>query len=519
MYGIMRRHWRFGMTVRRSLLATIAVVLLAMADLNAQDVHDGLLLTVEAGQSRTLRLDRPSAVVSVSDPAIADVQVVSTDLILVYGKAGGRTSLVAFGSDGGLIGRWRVTVTVGLAGLRSALSEDAELRDVDVRPRRDGVELSGVVASAAVVERALQLTRASLSEKSVVVNRLSIASPQPSPQQVKLAGVRSALSEDAELRDVEVRPWHHGVELSGVVASAAVVERALQLARASLSEKSVVVNRLSIASPQQVNLEVQIAEVQRSVSESLGINWQAMGTRGDGVFGMRVGHLLPVSPGDLANNFPGASLQGGQASSLFGSYTSPTGSASVRSLIDALATAGLATVLARPNVTAVSGQTASFFSGGEYPLPSGFEAGQLSFEYKKYGVLLDFVPTVIDSDRISLTVRPEVSQRVGTDALKIFDTEIPVIDVRRAETTIEVGDGESIVIAGLYRNQSDTTEAGLPGLKDVPALGLLFGNRTVRSNSTELIVVVTARLISPADRNVRGAAQRVLSRRVQGYHY
>ncbi len=447
MYGIMRRGL-FGMTVRRSLLATIAVVLLAMAaDLNAQDVPDELLLTVEAGQSRTLRLDRPSAAVSVSDPAIADVQVVSTDLILVYGKAGGRTSLVALGSDGGLIGRWRVTVTVGLAG------------------------------------------------------------------------VRSALSEDAELRDVEVRPWRHGVELSGVVASAAVVERALQLARASLPEKSLVVNRLSIASPQQVNLEVQIAEVQRSVSESLGINWQAMGTRGDGVFGMRVGHLLPVSPGDLANNFPGASLQGGQASSLFGSYTSPTGSASVRSLIDALATAGLATVLARPNVTAVSGQTASFFSGGEYPLPSGFEAGQLSFEYKKYGVLLDFVPTVIDSDRISLTVRPEVSQRVGTDALKIFDTEIPVIDVRRAETTIEVGDGESIVIAGLYRNQSDTTEAGLPGLKDVPALGLLFGNRTVRSNSTELIVVVTARLISPADRNFRGAAQRVLSRRVQGYHY
>ena len=514
MYGIMRRHWLFGMTVRRELVATIAVVLLAMVDLNAQDVPDGLLLTVEAGQSRTLRLDRPSAVVSVSDPAIADVQVVSTDLILVYGKAGGRTSLVAFGSDGGLIGRWRVTVTVGLAGVRSALSEDPELRDVVVRPRRDGVELSGVVASAAVVERVLQLTRASLPENSLVVNRLSIASPQ----QVEL-GVRSALSEDPELRDVVVRPLRDGVELSGVVASAAVVERALQLARASLPENSLVVNRLSIASPQQVNLEVQIAEVQRSVSESLGINWQAMGTRGDGVFGMRVGHLLPVSPGELVNNFPGASLQGGQASSLFGSYTSPTGSASVRSLIDALATAGLATVLARPNVTAVSGQTASFFSGGEYPLPSGFEAGQLSFEYKKYGVLLDFVPTVIDSDRISLTVRPEVSQRVGTDALKIFDTEIPVIDVRRAETTIEVGDGESIVIAGLYRNQSDTTEAGLPGLKDVPALGLLFGNRTVRSNSTELIVVVTAHLISPADRNVRGAAQRVLSRRVQGYHY
>ncbi len=139
-------------------------------------------------------------------------------------------------------------------------------------------------------------------------------------------------------------------------------------------------------------------------------------------------------------------------------------------MIDALASAGLATVLARPNITAVSGETASFFSGGEYPLPSGVKDGQITFDYKKYGVLLDFVPTVINSKRIALTVRPEVSQRVGTDSLKIFDAEIPVIDVRRAETTIEVGNGESIVIAGLYRNQSDSTEVGVPGLKDIPKL-------------------------------------------------
>ncbi len=420
------------------------MVLLSAAILYGQDIPQVRQLTIDAGQSRMLRLDVPAATVSLTDPAIADVQVVSTDVLLVYGKVAGRTSLVALGDDGALVGRWTVVVSV------------------------------------------------------------------------ELESVRSALSEDAELRDVQVRPWRQGVELDGLVASPEVAERALQLARASLPEKSVVINRLSVASPQQVNLEVQIAEVQRSVSETLGINWQAMSTRRDGAFGIRVGNLLPVSPAALAS-FPGASLQGGQASSLFGSYTSPTGSVSVRGLIDALATAGLATVLARPNVTAVSGQTASFFSGGEYPLPSGFEDGQLSFEYKKYGVLLDFVPTVLASDRISLTVRPEVSQRVGTDALRIFDTEIPVIDVRRAETTIEVGNGESIVIAGLYRNQSDNTEAGLPGLKDVPALGLLFGTRSVRSNSTELIVVVTARLISSTDR--RGTAQRVSSRRVQGYHY
>ena len=172
-----------------------------------------------------------------------------------------------------------------------------------------------------------------------------------------------------------------------------------------------------------------------------------------------------------------------------------------------------------PNITAVSGETASLFSGGEYPLPVGVDEGKITFEYKKYGVLLDFVPTVIDSKRIALTVRPEVSQRLATDSLKILDTEIPVIDVRRAETTIEVGNGESIVIAGLYRNQSDSTEAGVPVLKDVPMLGQLFGTQTARSNSTELIVVVTARLIGPTPERTEEKEKRASGRRVQGYHY
>ncbi len=322
--------------------------------------------------------------------------------------------------------------------------------------------------------------------------------------------VRSALSEDPDLRNVQVRPLRQGVELDGVVASTEAADRALQLAKAALPEKTAVINRISVSSSQQVNLEVQIAEVQRNVSESLGINWEAFGTRREGRFGFRVGRIV-------GDTFAGAVLSEGQASTLYGSHSGSN--ASVVGLIDALATAGLATVLARPNITAVSGETASFFSGGEYPLPIGIEDGQVTFEYKKYGVLLDFVPTVIDSERIALTVRPEVSQRLGTDSLKILDTEIPVIDVRRAETTIEVGNGESIVIAGLYRNQSDSTEAGVPALKDIPTLGKLFGTRTARSNSTELIVVVTARLIGSTRARAENAEKRATGRRVGGYHY
>ena len=416
----------------------LAIAIVLAGSGYGQEARGGAALNLHVGQSQMIRLGKPVGSVFVAEPATADVQVVSSQVLFVFGKAVGRTSVAALASDGALVGRWKVTVAL------------------DVEP------------------------------------------------------VRSAFSGDTDLREVQVRQWGQGAELSGVVASAEAADRALQLAKAALPEKASVINRISVTSAQQVNLEVEIAEVQRSVSESLGINWEAFSQRGNSVFGFRVGRLV----GDA---FSGALFPEGQAATLFGSHSSR--STSVRGLIDALATAGLATVLARPNITAVSGETASFFSGGEYPLPSGVKDGQVTFAYKKYGVLLDFVPTVIDSKRIALTVRPEVSQRVGTDSLKIFDTEIPVIDVRRAETTIEVGNGESIVIAGLYRNQSDSTEAGVPALKDIPTLGLLFGQRTSRSNSTELIVVVTARLIGSTQARAEDKEKRAAGRRVQGYHY
>ena len=189
----------------------------------------------------------------------------------------------------------------------------------------------------------------------------------------------------------------------------------------------------------------------------------------------------------------------------------------VAGMIDALSRAGLANVLARPNVTAVSGEAASFFSGGEYPLPTGFDDGVIVFEYKKYGILLDFVPTVIDTGRIVLKVRPEVSEPSLNQAVRVVGVDIPVINVRRAETTVEVGDGESIVIAGLFRNASDTREAGVPGLKDIPGLGILFGSRSVQSEELELIVIVTARLVTANARETEAEAPP--PPRLGGYYY
>ncbi len=401
------------------------------------------LLTLSLGHSRIIRLETPAASVFIGNPALADVNLVSSSVLHLLGKAIGRTSLAALDQAGALIAEWTVATVV------------------DVGP------------------------------------------------------VRNALEGAPALKDMGVRQLNKGVELSGVVASAAQADLAMRLAVAALPEEVPVTNRIRVASAQQVNLEVQIAEMQRSVSESLGINWDAVDANGTRIAGFRIGRDFV---NETTNQFIRAILPGGTAAAAVGQQL--IGTTQVRVLLDALATAGLVSVLARPSLTAVSGETASFFSGGEFPLPAGFDEGVIAFSYKKFGVLLDFVPTVVDSGRIVLTVRSEVSQRSATDSITVTGLDIPVIDGRRAETTVEVGNGESIVIAGLYRDQSETTESGMPFLKDIPLVNLLFSSRTARSNATELIVVVTARLTDATSIPLaENREQPSAGRRLRGYYY
>ena len=332
-----------------------------------------------------------------------------------------------------------------------------------------------------------------------------------------LEPVRTVLAAAPGLDSVLARRLTRGVALTGAVASAADADRALRLAAGALPEGVPIENELRIAAPQQVNLEVQIAEVQRSVTEDLGVNWEAFGIRNATQFGFRIGRVPLAGGGAGLDAFPPALFDGDVASSIV--LANEGGRGRFRAMIDALATAGLANVLARPNVTAVSGESASFFSGGEFPLPTGFDDGVLVFTYKKYGVLLDFVPTVVDSGRIVLTVRPEVSEPSRNEAVTVIQgVNVPVINVRRAETTVEVADGESIVIAGLFRNRSNTVETGLPVIKDVPLLGALFGHTSARSDELELIVVVTARLVE-AYTDPGDAIELPTTLQASGYHY
>ena len=335
-----------------------------------------------------------------------------------------------------------------------------------------------------------------------------------------LEPLRASLAADRDLREVRARTLARGVVLDGAVESAEIADRALRLATDTLPEGVPIENALRIAGPQQVNLEVQIAEVNRSVTESLGVNWEAFRLRDGRGLGFRIGRVLTGPPGGGAPTpIPPTVVDGQLSPSLY--LGRSTGHTRIGAMVDALATAGLANVLARPNVTAVSGESASFFSGGEFPLPTGFDDGVLAFEYKKYGVLLDFVPTVVDAGRIVLTVRPEVSEPSTSRSVTVAQgVAVPVINVRRAETTVEVGDGQSIVIAGLFRNRTNTVESGVPGLKDIPFLGTLFGQTVHRSDEVELIVIVTARLVQAnAAPQSEGASATQRRRQAGGYYF
>src|SRR5699024_8482941 len=173
------------------------------------------------------------------------------------------------------------------------------------------------------------------------------------------------------------------------------------------------------------------------------------------------------------------------------------GSGSLFGLIDVLDREGLITVLAEPNLTAVSGQTASFLAGGEFPVPVKQDLDNMSIEFKPFGVALDFTPTVLADDRISLKVRPEISELDPASSVMMNGLEIPGIRVRRVETTVEMASGQSFAIGGLLQNDITDMVSQIPGLGSIPVLGQLFSSSDYQNRKSELVVIVTPYLVRP----------------------
>src|SRR5215831_1663326 len=283
--------------------------------------------------------------------------------------------------------------------------------------------------------------------------------------------------------------------LTGVVSDAGRADKARALAASIAGEVkgSQVINRMTVATPNQVSLHVRIAEVSLTALSAIGVNWHKLGS-----------NLI------INTNNP-TSIQGAIGANEI--IVGRVASQAISAMIDALAQEGLITDLAEPDLVALNGQTASFLAGGEFPVPIAGSSSStngvptITVEFKSFGVSLAFTPTIIDAHHLDLRVRPEVSAltSVGAVSVPISSNQvitIPALTVRRAETSVELGSGESFALAGLLQHTSEQHISKIPLLGDIPILGALFRSNRFQRNETELVIIVTPYLVNPVTTRV-----------------
>jgi pilus assembly protein CpaC len=281
------------------------------------------------------------------------------------------------------------------------------------------------------------------------------------------------------------------IMLAGEVSDAATLDKAVTIARQFGPE---IINSVSVMSPQQVMLEVRFIEISRTAGRELGVQWNRFGGNSITNIGNRT-TTLPIGPATeaAAGVISGASPFGFLIARMVASGVSTD------VMINALEQKGIARSLAEPNLVALSGDTASFLAGGEYPIPVAGSLGQITIDYKKYGVGLAFTPTVLGNSLINLKIEPEVSSIDTTHSVSIANgISIPALIVRRASTTVELRDGQSFMIGGLLQNDNKNLVEQMPWLGSVPVLGALFSSKSYQKNETDLAIIVTPRLVRPA---------------------
>jgi pilus assembly protein CpaC len=387
----------------------------------ATKVASGHTLAIQVNQGQLVRIDKPVESVFVANAEIADVAVKSPQLIYVFAKHPGTTTLYAVGANDEILASITLNVTHNLSRLDQAIA--------DLMPGRN-------IAATSI---------------------------------------------------------DGGIVLTGMVSSPGEAEDARRLAARFIGQNEEVINRLQINSPVQVNVRVRIAEVNKSVLRNLGINWDAAIQEGGFAFG-----LLTTFPLGLSNVLAGSTAPGGSAG-----QTVSAGPLDLTATMDLLAQEGLVSLLAEPNLTAVSGQTATFLAGGEFPIPvaqSSSGAGSvpvITVEFRQFGVSLAFTPTILSANRISMRVRPEVSALTDTGSVTANDFTIPALTVRRAETTVELASGQTFAIAGLVQSTNQITANEVPGLGDIPVLGELFKSDHFQHNESELVILATPYVVQP----------------------
>lgn len=304
-----------------------------------------------------------------------------------------------------------------------------------------------------------------------------------------------ALAEALPGRRLSLGMANDALVIAGSVDTPAEAEDAVRLATRFVAgaDRGRVINKIAVHAPTQINLRVRFAEVSRDLVRAIGFNWDGIGRIGDAAVGIAVGRpvFVPSESGLVLNT------RAEGANNLVGTFAN--GDVDLSVLLDALDNRGLATVLAEPNLTALSGVPASFLAGGEFPIPVPQAQNVTTIDYKRFGVSLSFVATITDGNRINLTVKPEVSQLTSVGAISINGFMVPALTTRRVETTVDLASGQSFAIAGLLQNGSREDLKRFPGLGELPVIGALFRSRRFERQETELVVIVTPYLVRPTD--------------------
>jgi pilus assembly protein CpaC len=408
----------------------VSLILLAASPSTTQAADTGLIrLDVTIGKSQVLNLQEPFTRVSVTNPAIADVFVVTPNQILVNGKSVGVTSLVVFYPTKTVFFDLLVQTDLGL--LRERLKQVAPRDDIRIHPAQDAIILDGTVSSDRTIAGAVEVAQV-FAPKGKVVSLLSMTD----------------------------------------------------------------------AKPQQVMLQIHVAEVNRAALQELGFSFRALGTAFMGAmfpgstFVSTLGSLGPVTQG----GFPGV-VAGSQSGPDFpfqgGNLFLSSGQRDYAAIVHSLAEKNALRTLAKPNLLTQSGKEAKFLSGGEFPYPVAQRADTISIEFKEFGVGLLFTPVVVDGETINLKVRPEVSSLDFSQGLVSAGFRIPVIRKNEVATNVSLKDGESFAIAGLINNDVRQSVQKIPLLGDIPILGALFRSTRFQNNETELLFLVTVKLVKP----------------------
>jgi pilus assembly protein CpaC len=398
------------------LMLTVAPVPL-MSSAAAQDVtriSSGQSLAIQVNQGQLVRIDKPVESVFVANSTIADVAIKSPQLIYVFGKRPGTTTVYAVGAGDEILASVTLTITHNVSRLDQMMGE--------MMPGRN-------------------ITATSIEG---------------------------------------------GIVLTGAVSSPGEAEDARRFAAHFIGPNEEVINRLQVTSPNQVNVRVRIAEVNKRVLRNLGINWDVAIQQGGFAFGMAT--AFPIAAG---STLLGSTGSAGTAP------TVSTGPLDLTATVDLLAQEGLVSLLAEPNLTALSGETADFLAGGEFPIPVAQDTDTITIEFREFGVSLAFTPTILSSNRISMRVRPEVSALDFANAVTTADFVIPGLTVRRAETTVELASGQTFAIAGLVQSQNAINAEEVPGLGDIPILGELFKSDQFQHNESELVIMATPYVVQP----------------------